>query len=110
MVKMTRMPFNKREQIYRSAIVTFGEAAQFVKLREELSELQLAMARFELGREGIESVIEEVADAIIMLDQARMILGRDLVNVVIEQKLDRLVTTISSAQSDRSPNWPVEKD
>lgn len=92
-----------RESVYRSAIHTFGSHMQFLKLREEIAELQVAMARYELSRDNIDSVVEEVADVIIMTSQARLILGHDVVDAVIEMKLARLVNTISAVQAGRGP-------
>lgn len=89
----------RREPIYRSAIDTFGPQLQFIQLREEIAELQVAMARYERKRESIDSVIEEVADVTIMVEQARLMLGPALVDAVIEQKLARLVKTIKSVRS-----------
>ena len=88
-----------RESVYRSAINTFGHNLQFVQLREEIAELQLAMARYERCREDISSVVEEVADVTIMVAQARLMLGPEVVDAVIEMKLERLVNTISAVQA-----------
>ena len=87
-----------RESIFRSAIQTFGAQMQFLKLREEIAELQVAMARYELLRDSIDSVVEELADVIIMTSQARIMLGTERVDAVIEQKLARLVKTIETVR------------
>lgn len=64
-----------------SVIERYGEAAQLVKCCEELAELQQAICkRFDMGAEfsfDVESVVEEIADVEIMLEQVRMILAVD---------------------------------
>jgi hypothetical protein len=64
-----------------AAIERYGEGAQLVKCCEELAELQQAICkRFDMGAEfsfDVESVVEEIADVEIMLDQVRMILAVD---------------------------------
>ena len=64
-----------------AAIERYGEGAQLVKCCEELAELQQAICkRFDMGAEfsfDVESVVEEIADVEIMIEQVRMILRVD---------------------------------
>ena len=67
--------------IMAAAIERYGEGAQLVKCCEELAELQQAICkRFDMGAEfsfDVESVVEEIADVEIMIEQVRMILRVD---------------------------------
>ena len=93
------MKQRKDRKVYADAIATWGPDFQVIKIREEMGELQTAMARYEFGRESIDAVIDEVADVTIMMHQARLIFGAGLVDAAIERKLARLSDKIASARS-----------
>lgn len=78
-------------EIYRQALVKFGEQAQMIVAIEELSECQKELCKILRGGQDYEHLAEEVADAQIMLEQVQMIFPiREQVDDYTEQKLQRL--------------------
>ncbi len=70
----------------------FGKDAQILKCVEELNECAAEIMKSYSGRAN--SVHQEIADAIIMLEQARLIFGAELVDESIEFKLNRMMRRI----------------
>lgn len=62
-----------KEQLYASAIETFGEENQIHVALEELSELQKELCKDLRGSPNYTHIAEEIADAEIMLEQLRFI-------------------------------------
>lgn len=80
-----------RYEIYRQALVKFGEQAQIIVAIEELSECQKEICKILRGGQDYEHLAEEVADAQIMLEQLQMIFPiREQVDNYTERKLQRL--------------------
>lgn len=72
------------------AIDTYGEGAQLNMAVEELGELVTELARLQRHRVGEESVVEEIADVQIMLDQLRVMFDEPQVDEAIHEKTERL--------------------
>lgn len=101
------MPIEGRDaKILQTAVNVFGTKDRLMKAIEEFGELSAALARFvnqPLGRrpdEVADSVLEELADAGIMLDMCRLIFayredshGRT-VERIREEKLARLARLV----------------
>lgn len=70
------MEQSARNKLYKAAVEKWGPDAQMMQLIEEMSELTTAIMhkRRNVGIE--ESVIEEMADVEVMLEQAKMIINR----------------------------------
>ena len=77
------------------AINHFGVEAQINKAVEEMGELITELSRRNLPRFDREHVAEEVADALIMLEQLRIIFGGERVDGYVAGKLERLEKTIN---------------
>lgn len=82
---------DSRREIYEEALIRYGSHNQLVVAIEEMSELQKEICKY-FRHEGKEQdLIEEVADACIMLEQIIFIFGFDEdVKKVMEEKLQRL--------------------
>lgn len=77
--------------IYRSAMDTFGEAAQTKKLFEEIGEFSDAFCKYTDGRDKSSHVAEEMADVHNMLDQWAVKFGiENEVEIMKRYKLRRL--------------------
>lgn len=77
------------------AINHFGVEGQINKAVEEMGELIAELSRRNLARFDKDRVAEEVADALIMLEQLRIIFGASKVDGYIAGKLERLEKTIN---------------
>lgn len=77
------------------AINHFGVEGQINKAMEEMGELITELSRRNLARFDKDRVAEEVADALIMLEQLRIIFGGDRVDGYVAGKLERLEKTIN---------------
>ena len=92
---MNKIPYEERCGVYASALVKWGGAAQITVAIEEMSEVIKALTKFLRDPAHIEtaipSIIEEVADATIMLEQLRLIFGiNDEVCEAMDAKIERL--------------------
>lgn len=89
-----------RNEIYRKAIIHFGEAAQMIKACEEMAELIQALAKVYCvhsiaatqaeRHEAWDHVYEELADAEIMLEQLRLIFEGSATDDIKDRKVRRL--------------------
>lgn len=78
-------------QIYEDAIDVFGDGPQQIKTIEELAELQVALAKDMNDLEVTqEEIIDELADAYIMIKQMAIVFGEDQVIQRIAEKVERL--------------------
>ena len=53
----------------------YGEEKQMIKAIEEMSELQKELCKTLIGKGNRDSLVEEIADVQIMLDQLKLIVG-----------------------------------
>lgn len=77
----------------------YGNGPQMLKCIEELNECAHALMKHYTGRKS--NHLEEIADAIIMLEQMRLIYGARNIDELIEMKLGRTLERIEDA-SNRS--------
>lgn len=77
------------------AINHFGVDCQVDKALEEMGELIVELARRKSPRHDREKVAEEIADALIMLEQLRIIYGGERVDWYVQKKLERLDGTMN---------------
>lgn len=75
----------------------FGKDAQILKCVEELNECAAELMKSYSGRANL--VHQEIADAIIMLEQMRIVFDAEIVDVNIEYKLLRTMNRIEDASS-----------
>lgn len=107
---MNKIPYEVRAKVYTDALETFGANAQLMKALEELTELQLEIHRVLNDRGDIPHLIEEVADATIMLEQVRQIFGiNEEVCEVMDFKVSRLQQRIKMEQGRRALRRSFDK-
>ena len=83
--------YAEREKVYMNAFIHYGEVHQSVVAMEELSECQKEIAKFIRGLGNAGALAEEVADALICLEQVMMIYGiREMVTIQRDRKVMRL--------------------
>jgi len=81
----------ERRKIYKKAIETWGFRAQADVLQEECAELIVAVSHLKRNRpDAIMEVVQELADAYIMVGQITEYLGSDLVEHVVNCKLNNV--------------------
>lgn len=89
-------------ELYREAIITYGEEMQTLVCFEELAELQKELCKHARGEDNVEHIAEEIADASIMLEQMTLLHGcEELVRKYRAAKLERLKARISGAAARR---------
>ena len=88
---MNRIPYEQRLETYTKALAYFGEENQLTVALEELSECQKEICKFLRGYGNAGNLAEEVADALIMLEQVVHIFGLDeMVGQEMDRKINRL--------------------
>lgn len=85
---MTDISYEERVKTYTNALISFGEENQIIVAIEELSECQKELCKFLRGIGNMDNLAEEMADAVIMLEQMRIIFGLD---ELVENWMDRKV-------------------
>ena len=84
-------PLNDRNSLYTIASMLFGREAQIMMAMEELSELQVQLAKLLGSRiRNLDDLYSEIADAEIMLEQLRLMFSGSHIDVMKEKKLSRL--------------------
>lgn len=85
------MDLVQRQDLYAHALARFGREAQIFMAIEELSELQVQLAKFLGSRtKSIDDLYSELADAEIMLEQLRYMFIGSQIDKFKDQKLKRL--------------------
>ena len=97
---MNKIPYEERRDTYNAAFKSLGVIHQVYVAIEEMSEVTKALTKFLRDPAHIEaampSIIEEVADATIMLEQLRLIFGiNDEVCEAMDAKIERLKEKVS---------------
>lgn len=89
----------EERRILTEAIQKFGKRIQFVVAIEELSELTKELTKNLRGADNVGSIVEEIADVEIVLDQLKLMLfAFDAVRNVRDFKLKRLEERIMEAK------------
>ena len=78
------------KHILTEAITHYGEKHQIAKAIEEMAELTTELARRQNDQGLRIHLLNEIADASIMIDQLKLIFGEELVNNIMQDKLFRL--------------------
>ena len=79
------------QDIFRSAIDTYGAVMQITVTFEEMSELQKELCKYLRGSGSQENIAEEIADVEIMIEQMKMLFNCEAsVLQVREKKVKRL--------------------
>lgn len=86
-----RAAYGERQKTYTNAVIAYGERNQMVVALEELSECQKEICKYLRGNGIADNMAEEIADAMICLEQVQYFLGLDeLVRKKMDQKVERL--------------------
>jgi hypothetical protein len=93
------MTYEERAKVYDQALETFGQENQLIVALEELSECQKEICKALRGQLDLTNLAEEVADAIIMLEQVQRILSVDTVDWWMDRKVERLHLRILSTRA-----------
>jgi NTP pyrophosphatase (non-canonical NTP hydrolase) len=80
----------------RSAIEAYGDYEQRQIAVEELAELIVALKHYERHRVGVDAVVEEVADVIVVLAQLVAMFGEEAVESKVAEKSERLMRQINA--------------
>lgn len=83
-----------RESIYKRALEKFGTQAQMIAALEEISELSVEIAKKLNGkRDGLGSLIDELADTRIVVEQLEMMFCiEERVQLRMRSKIEKLET------------------
>ena len=93
---MNEISYSRRRQTYTNALIHFGTSAQMIVALEEFSEVSKELCKILRGSGDMEHLAEEIADAIIMLEQLRYFFGLDeKVCKYMDQKIERLDDALS---------------
>lgn len=83
--------YDMRKLVYEKAIEHFGTETQMVVAIEEMSELIKEICKSFRGQLDMDGLVEEIADATIMLEQLRLVFDvNDLVVEEMDRKINRL--------------------
>jgi len=80
-----------RMAVYRNAFIKWGRESQINAAFEELGEVIQALAQYQNGKCNLSKLVDEIADARIMLEQIELMYSLELaVHDRIKFKIDRL--------------------
>ena len=97
---MTMAEYTEQD-IFRSAIDTYGAVMQITVAFEEMSELQKELCKYLRGSGSQENIAEEIADVEIMIEQMKMLFNCEAdVLQVREKKVKRLKERIEQKEND----------
>ena len=89
------MTQTERQKTYTNAYIRYGRDHQAAVAIEELSECQKEICKFLRGYGNKEHLAEEVADAIIVLEQVTQFYGlQELISMYMDVKIKRLDETL----------------
>ena len=87
------IPYEKRQAVYKAAWDLYGSERQIWKVVEEMSELTKELAKLQSGGGAtLGSVIDEITDVTIMMEQLRLMLG---VNEAVQNHMDFKITRLA---------------
>jgi len=92
----------RSEDLYAKAQIAWGRDAQLAKAAEEFAELSAEVNRLQNEQTTLNRLLEEMADARIMLEQLETDFTDEAVEQVYQAKLDQL--------DERLPNTGGESD
>lgn len=92
----------ERQKAYTNALLWYGEEVQLVVAIEELSECQKEICKFLRGYGNAGHLAEEIADAIIMLEQVCYIFGlNEQVCEMMDKKILRLEERLKTVDTQK---------
>ena len=90
---MNQITYEQRVEVYLEALRQYGRYMQMVVALEELSEIQKEICKNLRGKENLDHMAEEIADATIMLEQIRMMYYG--MNGMVCQKMDEKIRRLA---------------
>lgn len=94
-------------ELYRRTLKKWGEQAQFDQVIEECAELTTALLHYRRDKADASTVIDEMADVILMLGQLRWMFGVAEVECALKRKRAKLEDLLSQENAP-SPRGVVE--
>lgn len=93
-------------RILQKAINIFGVDMQLNVAVEEFSELTKEICKYKRGFDNKESIVEEMADCCIMLEQMKMIfdVSEEEIMTVIREKMKKLKENIENEENRNNEN------
>lgn len=87
----------------KRAIDTYGTDMQLTVATEEFAELTKEICKYKRGRNNILSIVEEMADCYIMLEEMQIIFNIDfnIISDEIARKVDRLERRLEEYERSR---------
>ena len=79
------IPYEARWAVYTVAWDQYGSKRQIWKVVEEMAELTVELAKLQSGGATRDSVIDEITDVTIMMEQLKSLLG---LNEVVQDRMD----------------------
>lgn len=98
------MEKEKRIELYQKALSKWGASAQKKMLMEEVGELLSAVGKFDRMRVEENSVITELADVSIMVEQMATLFGYENFEKEKEYKLNRLEKRLKKHET-----WSIDR-
>ena len=99
---MNKISYEERAKVYTDALDTFGVGMRLIVALEEMSEVQKEICKALRGECNPEHLAEEVADAIIMLEQVRQMFNiNETVCEMMDHKIERLAQRVAAAKSQK---------
>lgn len=88
---------DSKDEICKQAIIKYGAIQQLHMAQGEFGELIVALCRYQVQQCGTsQDVIEEIADASIMITQLKQIFGENRCEMAEIQKMKRLSERLKS--------------
>jgi hypothetical protein len=90
------------EQLYKDCVEFWGIERQIRMMQEECAELILAGSHYLRGREtGLEDLIEELADAQLMINQIKKFVGEENVENIMNIKSNYIRKKLDSRKKEK---------
>ena len=90
------------EKLYKDCVEFWGIERQVRMLQEECAELILAGSHYLRGREtGLANLIEELADAQLMINQIKKFVGEENVENIMDVKSDYIKEKLDSRKKEK---------
>lgn len=102
---MSKTSHEERVNVYAQAVGLFGPDTQITVAIEELSELTKELCKVRRGKIRLASLVEEIADVHIMLEQLRFMFSiTSFVDEAVDAKVERLAGTIEKERRKHEKN------
>jgi hypothetical protein len=91
------------DQLYKDCVDFWGIERQIRMMQEECAELVIAGSHYLRGRKtGLEDLIEELADAQLMINQIKTFVGKENVKHMMDIKSDYIKKKLDSRKKEKA--------